>query len=105
MNKKISIVIPAYNEALTLPVLIREITENLSKMGMDFEIIVIDDGSEDDTWSVLKSCFRENDRLRCVRFTRNFGKESAIYAGLKISLGTAAVVMDADLQHHPVLLP
>jgi polyisoprenyl-phosphate glycosyltransferase len=105
MNKKISIVIPAYNEALTLPVLIREITENLSKMGMDFEIIVIDDGSEDDTWSVLKSCFRENDRLRCVRFTRNFGKESAIYAGLKISLGTAAVVMDADLQHPPDLLP
>jgi glycosyltransferase involved in cell wall biosynthesis len=105
MNKKISIVMPAYNEALALPVLITEITENLSKMGMDFEIIVIDDGSEDDTWGVLKSCFRENEQLRCIRFTRNFGKESAIYAGLKISTGTVAVVMDADLQHPSDLLP
>jgi glycosyltransferase involved in cell wall biosynthesis len=105
MNKKISIVIPAYNEAITLPVLIRGITENLSKMGIDFEIIVIDDGSEDDTWGALKSCFREYKQLRCIRFTRNFGKEAAIYAGLKMSLGTAAVVMDADLQHPPDLLP
>ncbi len=105
MNKKISIVIPAYNEALTLPILIREVTQNLFKMEVDFEIIVIDDGSEDDTWSVLKSCFRKNEQLRCIRFTRNFGKESAIYAGLKMSLGAVAIVMDADLQHPPDLLP
>ena len=102
---KISVVIPAYNEALTLPLLIGEITEHLSPMGRGFEIIVIDDGSEDDTWGVLTSCFRENEKLRCVRFTRNFGKEAAIYAGLKMSLGAAAVVMDADLQHPPALLP
>ena len=105
MKKKISIVIPAYNEALTLPALIREIIKNLSPMGMDYEIIVIDDGSQDDTWNVLKPCFHENEQLRCVRFTRNFGKESAIHAGLKMSLGTAAVVMDADFQHPPDLLP
>jgi len=105
MNKKISIVIPAYNEALTLRKLVEEICRNLVKTGKDFEIIIIDDGSEDDTWNILKSCFDECGQLRCIRFTRNFGKESAIYAGLKISLGAAAIVMDADLQHPPEILP
>jgi glycosyltransferase involved in cell wall biosynthesis len=98
MNKKVSIVIPAYNEALTLRKLIEEICRNLVKAERDFEIIIIDDGSEDDTWNILKSCFDKYGQLRCIRFTRNFGKESAIVAGLKISSGAAAIVMDADLQ-------
>lgn len=104
MNKKISVVIPAYNEGVTLPKLVTEVSQAFIALGMDYEIIVIDDGSADDTWAVLKSCFNECNQLKCIRFTRNFGKEAAIYAGLKISLGEAVIVMDADLQHPPEIL-
>lgn len=105
MNKKISIVVPAYNEALTLRKLIEEICRNLMNAKRDFEIIIIDDGSEDDTWNILKSCFETCVQLRGMRFTRNFGKEAAICAGLNISRGAAAIVMDADLQHPPEIIP
>jgi glycosyltransferase involved in cell wall biosynthesis len=105
MSKKISIVIPAYNEGLTLPKLVTEVSQRLTDLNMDFEIIVIDDGSKDDTWDVLKSCFGKCAHLKCIRFTRNFGKEAAIYAGLKISMGEAVIIMDADLQHPPEILP
>jgi glycosyltransferase involved in cell wall biosynthesis len=104
MNEKISMVIPAYNEALTLRKLVEEIRRNLVLTGNDFEIIIVDDGSEDDTWNVIKSCYNTCRQLRGIRFTRNFGKESAICAGLKISVGAAAIVMDADLQHPPDML-
>jgi glycosyltransferase involved in cell wall biosynthesis len=105
MNKKISIVIPAYNEGVTLPKLVTEVSQAFIALGMDFEIIVIDDGSKDETWAVLQSCFNDCEQLKCIRFTRNFGKEAAIYAGLKISSGEAVIVMDADLQHPPEILP
>lgn len=105
MNAKLSIVIPAYNEALALPVLIKDISRILSDLGHDFEIIVIDDGSTDNTWTVLEKCLNECKQLKGFHFTRNFGKESAIYAGLKFSAGEAVVVMDADMQHPLELLP
>lgn len=104
-NKKISIIVPAYNEALTLRTLIEEIYRNIRILDNDFEIIIVDDGSDDDTWKIARSCFDIYRQVRCVRFTRNFGKESAIYAGLKMSSGAAAIVMDADFQHPPELIP
>jgi glycosyltransferase involved in cell wall biosynthesis len=105
MSPKISIVIPAYNEALALPVLIGNISRILLNLCRDFEIIVIDDGSTDDTWTVLEKCLNECQQLKGFHFTRNFGKESAIYAGLKLSVGEAVVVIDADMQHPLELLP
>lgn len=105
MNPKISIVIPAYNEALALPVLIKNISRILSDLCHDFEIIVIDDGSTDNTWTILEKCSNECKQLKGFHFTRNFGKESAMYAGLKFSTGDAVIIMDADMQHPLELLP
>lgn len=72
---------------------------------MPFEIVVIDDGSTDGTWRVLESLSCEVAELRGVRLSRNFGKEAALSAGLDEALGDAVIVMDADLQHPPALLP
>jgi len=105
MNPEISIVIPAYNEALALPVLIKDMSRLLLNSCRDFEIMVIDDGSTDNTWAVLEKCLSECKQLKGFHFTRNFGKESAIYAGLKFSTGDAVVVIDADMQHPLELLP
>lgn len=105
MNPEISVVIPAYNEALALPVLIKDMSQMLLNLCRGFEIIVIDDGSKDNTWTVLEKCLNECKQLKGLHFTRNFGKESAIYAGLKLSMGDAVIVMDADLQHPVELLP
>lgn len=105
MRSKISIVVPAFNEALSLPVLIEDVSRILDGLPHDFELIVIDDGSSDNTWEVLRNCSRRWTQLRAFHFTRNFGKESAIYAGLKVASGEAVIVMDADLQHPADLLP
>jgi polyisoprenyl-phosphate glycosyltransferase len=100
----ISIVIPVYNEANVLPYTIKVIIEHLNHI-KQFEIIIIDDGSTDNTWEVLIDLTERYQFVRAVRFARNFGKEAAIYAGLQNSLGAAAVVIDADMQHPPDLIP
>jgi polyisoprenyl-phosphate glycosyltransferase len=100
----ISIVIPVYNEATVLPYTIKVIIEHLKHI-KQFEIIIIDDGSYDNTWEVLNGLTERYQFVRAVRFARNFGKEAAIYAGLQNSLGDAAIVIDADMQHPPDLIP
>lgn len=77
----------------------------LSELPVDFELLVVDDGSRDDTWSVLSTLVAAHPELTALRLTRNFGKESALAAGLERARGDAVIVMDGDLQHPPELIP
>ncbi|MBQ8956776.1 MAG: glycosyltransferase family 2 protein [Lachnospiraceae bacterium] len=106
----ISVVVPCYNEQEAIPFFYEAITETASKMreawnGLDFEYLFIDDGSKDGTLQTIESLREKDDRVRFVSFSRNFGKEAALYAGLKNARGDYAVTMDADMQDPPALLP
>ena len=108
MGKLISIIVPCYNEATALPYFYAEITNQSdimkNKYGVDFEYVFINDGSRDNTLSVIKEYAAKDARVKYVSFSRNFGKEAAIYAGLKYSAGDYVSVMDADLQDPPSML-
>lgn len=101
----ISVVVPAYNEAASLPDLMSRLDDVFDGIGEPYELIVVDDGSTDTTWEVLTRSKLTHGKLRAIRLSRNFGKEAAICAGLKEVCGAAVIVMDADLQHPPELLP
>lgn len=102
----ISIVIPVYNEAHNVAPM-REALQNvwISIQNYGLEIIFVDDGSTDDTWSKIYALSVTDPTVHGVRFSRNFGKEAAIEAGLKKATGVAVVIMDGDLQHPPELIP
>lgn len=105
MKKLISIVIPCYNEEETIPYFYKEITkisEEINKT--NFEFIFVNDGSKDDTLKLLKELSKKDKRVRFISFSRNFGKEAAMYAGFEYSKGDYVAVMDADLQDPPYLL-
>ena len=106
-NKKlVSVMVPCYNEEESLPLFRAEICRVMAEMPQyDFEVIFVDDGSKDRTLSVIRSIASEDERFRYVSFTRNFGKEAAMYASLQASRGDYVVYMDADLQDPPALLP
>jgi dolichol-phosphate mannosyltransferase len=95
----ISVVIPIYNEAKRLYSNIYEIINNISNF--DYELLLIDDGSKDESWNIIKNLSNDNKRVKAVRFSRNFGKEAAIFAGLNNAKGDAVIIMDSDLQHPP----
>ena len=95
----ISIIIPAYNESKTLYENVNEILNYLREM--DAEVILIDDGSKDNTWEVITKLAKENQMVRGIKFSRNFGKEAALLAGLTEAKGDAMIPMDADLQDPP----
>jgi glycosyltransferase involved in cell wall biosynthesis len=101
----ISVVLPAYNEHAALPLVIGAVTAELRGLDIAPEIIVIDDGSTDATREVMLKLCASDPAMRYVRFSRNFGKEAAISAGLALSSGAAVIIMDADGQHPPSLLP
>ena len=103
----ISIVIPAYNEERNLDVLYANVREvlNAASGDNDWELVVVDDGSTDGTWDVLGALSAADVRVRGVRLSRNFGHQSALMAGLAAARGRAVIMMDADLQHPPSLLP
>lgn len=102
----ISVMVPCYNEEESLPLFRAEICRVMEQMsGYEFEVIFVDDGSKDKTLSVIRSIASEDARFRYVSFTRNFGKEAAMYAALQASRGDYVVYMDADLQDPPALLP
>ena len=101
----VSVIVPAHCEAAVLGETLAEIGSTLDQAGAPFEIVVVDDGSTDDTWSVLVERGRREPRLRALRLSRRFGKEAALAAGLELARGDVAVVMDGDLQHPPALLP
>lgn len=102
---KISVVVPCYNEQEVLPYFYAEITKITSDMSdIKFEFLFVDDGSYDDTLDILKKLHNRDERVRYLSFSRNFGKESAIYAGLEHSKGDYVVIIDADLQDPPQLI-
>jgi dolichol-phosphate mannosyltransferase len=101
----ISIVIPAYNEERNVAVFYAAIREVLEPVDNDWELVVVDDGSADQTWDVVSTLSATDVRLRGVRLSRNFGHQSALMAGLAAARGRAVIMMDADLQHPPSLVP
>src|SRR4029077_767771 len=101
----ISVVIPLYNEGSHLRELLSDLKTALQETGCRFEVILVDDGSPDDTWENIKEEAQAFPSLRAVRLSRNFGKELALCAGLERAHGDAVVVMDGDGQHPPSLLP
>lgn len=101
----ISLIVPCYNEQEALPVFYEEVTKVASKLSQDYEIIFIDDGSKDGTLSKLKLLAMEDSHISYISFSRNFGKESAMYAGFCNARGNYVAVMDADMQDPPALLP
>ncbi len=100
-----SIVIPVYCESQGLIILLEELEKVLNPFHQPFEIIIIDDGSPDDTWNVLETLCKNYASLKAIRLSRNFGKEYALSAGLELAEGAAIIIMDGDLQHPPELIP
>lgn len=104
--KKISIVVPCYNEAEALPLFYQEIIKTIDHLkNYEFEFVLIDDGSTDKTIDTIKSLAELDPRVRYISFSRNFGKESALLAGLEATSGDFVATMDADCQDPPSLLP
>ncbi len=108
MKAKLTTVVPCYNEQEALPFFLEEIKKVSDEMaeeyGVEFEFMFVNDGSADATLQLLREAAEEDSRVRYVSFSRNFGKEAAIYAGLKGATGDYVVLMDADLQHPPSML-
>ncbi len=104
--EKISVVVPCYNEEKALPLFYEELKKNITDFSrnVEFEIILVNDGSKDNTLNVIKSLSKKDDRIKYISFSRNFGKEAAIYAGLENASGDYVTLMDADLQDPPSLL-
>lgn len=97
----LSVILPSYNEEQMIEKAAVVIGLTLSDAGIPYEIIFVDDGSSDDTWNAIVSASKRSENVRGVHFSRNFGKEAAIMAGLTESIGDCCVVMDCDLQHPP----
>jgi glycosyltransferase involved in cell wall biosynthesis len=102
---ELTVVVPVFNEAGNVPLLVSRLKPALESCVASFEIVFVDDGSSDDTLAALKAENARDPRVRAVSFSRNFGKEIAIAAGLDHASGDAVVIMDADLQHPPKVIP
>ncbi len=96
---------PVYRESSNLAATLRAVSAAIEKTGVRFEFVLVDDGSPDDTWDQIKRLSAEFPMLRAARLSRNFGKELALCAGLEMAGGDAVIVMDADGQHPPSLIP
>ncbi len=104
--KMMSVIVPCYNEEESLPFFYEEINRVSKEMhDVCLELLFVDDGSKDQTLSILREYAKKDKRVKYISFSRNFGKEAAIYAGLKNSHGDYVAIMDADLQDPPSLLP
>ena len=105
--KKIAIIVPCYNEQEAIPYFYDEVNKisNNMKENAEFEFLFVNDGSKDNTLNVLRELSKKDSRVKYISFSRNFGKEAAMYAGLKEANGDYIAIMDADLQDPPSLLP
>ena len=104
MQKKISIVIPCFNEALNIPKIISEIDLVFTTLDYSYEIILVDDGSVDNTVEIFLLQTNTNPKVKYIEFSRNFGKDQALKAGIDAASGDALVTIDADMQHPPQLI-
>lgn len=102
---QLSVILPIYNEAESIPHLLAELTPVLETTSRTFEIICVDDGSSDGSFEKLKKCHAQDDRVRIVRFRRNFGQTAAFAAGFDRAQGEIVITMDADLQNDPADIP
>lgn len=109
MKTVVTAIVPCYNEEAALPYFLREIRKVADAMSatydLNFEFLFVNDGSKDSTLHILRTAAKEDSRVRYISFSRNFGKEAAMYAGLKNAAGDYVAVMDADMQDPPALLP
>jgi glycosyltransferase involved in cell wall biosynthesis len=101
----LSVVMPAHNEARSLPRTVSAVSEVLETCVKDWEIIIVDDGSGDDTFRTIAELSKVDRRVKGLRLSRNFGKEAALLCGLKAAAGDVVITIDADLQHPPKLIP
>ncbi len=105
MEKKISIIVPCYNEEASLPIFYEETSKVLKSIGCKYELLFVDDGSKDKTLFLLKDFSKQDSSVKYISFSRNFGKEAAMYAGFCNTDGDYVAVIDADMQDPPSLLP
>jgi glycosyltransferase involved in cell wall biosynthesis len=104
-NCDVTLVVPCYNEETGLAHLAERVVKQSFSPALTWELLLIDDGSQDGTWQVIQSLARDDPRIRGIRLGRNMGQAKAILAGLSEACGRATVIMDADLQHPPELIP
>lgn len=102
---ELSIVIPLYNEDESLTELISLISEVVDSMKIGYEVILIDDGSRDNSWKIIQSISAVNQNVKAIRFRRNYGKSAALYCGFEVAKGDVVITMDADLQDNPDEIP
>lgn len=104
-QETISLVVPCYNEEATIEIFYREVLKYEKQMPAQLEFCFVDDGSEDRTIAILRKLAAQDSRVHYVSFSRNFGKEAGLYAGLELATGDYVATMDVDLQDPPYLLP
>src|SRR2546430_4764308 len=103
-QKLISIVVPVHNEAVNIPLLYKELIKYTQKLPYQFEFVLVDDGSTDDSLDRMQELAGKDERVRVLEFARNFGKEAAVSAGLDAVWGDSAIIFDSELQHPPALI-
>jgi glycosyltransferase involved in cell wall biosynthesis len=103
--KKLSLIVPCFNEEEATPIFYDALAEQLKTMPVEAEIIFVDDGSRDGTLAAVRALRQRDERVHFISFSRNFGKEAAMYAGLEAATGDYVAIMDVDLQDPPSLLP
>ncbi len=104
-RSKLSIVVPVFNEAESLPALRQELADVAAAQGYDMEVIFVDDGSRDGTWKAIADLAASDQRVRGIRFRRNFGKAAALSAGFSAVAGDVVITLDGDLQDDPAEIP
>ena len=105
-EQALSVVVPVYNSAATLPQLLERLVRAIDSVTPDYEIILVDDGSRDDSWTVLQSLrARYGDRMVAIQLMRNYGQHNALMCGLAVARGEYVVTMDDDLQNPPEEIP
>jgi glycosyltransferase involved in cell wall biosynthesis len=101
----LSVVAPAYNEVAALPTFIARLVATLEEIGEEWEAIIVDDGSRDDTWGAIQRAAADDESVRGIRLSRNFGHQLALTAGMSVARGDQVITLDSDLQHPPEVIP
>lgn len=99
LHPVISVIVPMFNETSNINIFVETLSRELAKIGLPYEVIIVDDGSADDTWSLIKTASDRDQHIKGLSLSRNFGPQSAMFAGLYFAEGDAIVTMDGDLQH------